>query len=246
MTSGTGPPNVASTRTALEVAQVGQRARLDQLPLPQDADAITQCFDLAHDVGREEDGLTTITGFPDAGAKGLLHERIEPARRFVENEQVGTHHQRADEDDLLAVPLGIGPHLLVRIEVEAGDQLVTVGLVDLAVDPPEEVQRLGTGQGRPQVGLPGHVGEAPVRLHRAGLAVEAEDLAAPRRRPREAQHETDRRRLAGAVGAEVADHLPGRDLEVEMIERHHLAEALRQAFGSHSQVTHRGPPFGRG
>ena len=229
-----------------EVSHVGQRARLDQLPLPQDAHAVAERLDLAHDVGREEDGLTPVTGFSDAGAKGLLHERIESARRLVEDEQVGTDHQRADEDDLLAVPPGIGTDLLVRIEVEAGDQLVAVGHVDLAVDPAEQVERLGTGQRRPQVGFPGHVGEAPMRLDGLALAVEAEDLAAPRRRLREAEHETDRRRLAGSIGAEVPDHLPRRDLEVEMVERHHVAEALGQAFRSYCHVTHRGPPFGRG
>ena len=82
-----------------------------------------------------------------------------------------------------------------------------------------------------------------MRLDWFALAVESEDLAMPRRRLREAQHETDRRRLAGAIGAEVADHLPRRDLEVEMVERHHLGEVLGQAFGAYCHVTHRGTPF---
>ena len=243
-TSGTGPTKVASTRTALEVPHVGQRARLDQLPFPQDTHAVAERLDLAHDVGREEHGLTPVTGLSDAGAKGLLHQRIEAARGLVEDEQVGADHQRADEDDLLAVPPGIGTDLLVRIEVEAGDQLVAVGLVDLPVNPPEQVQRLGTGQRGPEVGFPGDVGEAAVRLHRSGPAVEAEDLAAPRRGLRQAQQEADRRRLAGAVGAEVADHLARPDLEVEIVERHHVAEALGEAIGADCHVAHCGPPFG--
>ena len=78
------------------------------------------------------------------------------------------------------------------------------------------------------------------------LAVEAEDLAAPRRRLREPQQETDRRRLAGSIRAEVPDHLPRRDLEVEVVQRHDVAEALGQTFRAYGHVTHRGPPFGRG
>ena len=37
---------------------------------------------------------------------------------------------------------------------------------------------------------------------------------------------------------------PWRDLEVEMVERHDVAEALGQALRAYGHVTHRGPPFG--
>jgi len=63
------------------------------------------------------------------------------------------------------------------------------------------------------------------------LAVEAEDLAAPRCRTDEPQQKPDGRRLAGAVGSEEADDLSLEDLEVEVIEGRDgpvaLGEALR-------------------
>src|SRR6266545_5633386 len=49
-------------RLRAEVAQLGERALLDQAALPQDADAIAQRLDLAEDVRGEEDGLAALLG----------------------------------------------------------------------------------------------------------------------------------------------------------------------------------------
>src|SRR5205085_2004114 len=52
------------------------------------------------------------------------------------------------------------------------------------------------------------------------------DRRPPAAGPRERAQHVDRRRLAGAVGPEEAEGLPGLDLEVDVADRLDLAEAL--------------------
>ena len=68
-------------------------------------------------------------------AERLLHQRIQPAGRLVQHEQVRPGHERGNQDQLLAVALGVGADLLGRIEVEALDQLVPIGGIDAALHP---------------------------------------------------------------------------------------------------------------
>ena len=70
--------------------------------------------------------------------------------------------------------------------------------------------------------------EADVAPHRVALAVDVEagdDRRAAGRRDERAEHR-DRRRLAGAVGAEEAEDLTRRDLEVDPAHGLDLAVAL--------------------
>ena len=95
-------------------------------------------------------------------AERLFHERVEPAGGLVEHEQVRTRHQGGDEQYLLLVALGVSPHFLGRVEIEAPDQLVAVRGVDPALDPPQEMNCLGPGE------LP--AGTDPAELVRTLLA----------------------------------------------------------------------------
>jgi hypothetical protein len=88
-------------------------------------------------------------------------------------------------------------------------------VVAAAVYLAEEVQRLRTGERRPQPRLTRHIGDASVGLDRLPLAVEAEDLASPRRRADQSQQEPDRG-LPRAVRAEVAQHLPLTDFQLKV------------------------------
>ena len=125
-----------------QMPHLGQRPHLDQATLAQDAHPVAQGLDLTQDVRRQEHRLPGIARLGHAVAERLLHERVEPAGGLVEHEQVGARHQGGDEQYLLLVALGVGPHLLRRVEIEALDQLVAVRGVDPALDPPQEVNRL--------------------------------------------------------------------------------------------------------
>ena len=68
---------------------LGQRAHLHQLPLPEDGHPVAQRLHLAQDVRREEHRLAAIARLVDAEPECLLHQRIEPAGRLVEDQQLG-------------------------------------------------------------------------------------------------------------------------------------------------------------
>ena len=98
-----GPSNVVSTVRA-------ERWRISSsVPIStsvagaEDTDPVTKRFDLAQDVRRKEDGLASSPCLVHAATERLLHQRIEPAGRLVEEQQAGSAHERRDEDQLLAV-----------------------------------------------------------------------------------------------------------------------------------------------
>ena len=66
------------------MAQLRQRAHLDQRAVAQDAHAVAQRLDLAQDVRRQKDRLAALPGLADAVAEGLLHERVEAGGGLVE------------------------------------------------------------------------------------------------------------------------------------------------------------------
>ena len=93
--------------------------------------------------------------------------------------------------------------------------------------PAQEVKRFHAGECGPQADLAGDVRDALVRLDRILRAIDAEDLCASGRRADETEEEPDRRGLAGAVRAEVAEDLARRDLEIERDEGAGVAVRLR-------------------
>src|SRR5690606_29819765 len=73
--------------------------------------------------------------------------------------------------------------------------------------------------------------------------IQSTDRACSRVRPAKALHHLDRRRLAGAVGADDADDLPGVDFEADAVDGEDVAVALGKAAGHHSFLGHlRSPP----
>jgi hypothetical protein len=57
----------------------------------------------------------------------LLHERVEPAGRLVEHEQLGFVHERLDQADLLLVALRQVAHRSAEVDAEAVGEAVDRG-----------------------------------------------------------------------------------------------------------------------
>jgi hypothetical protein len=148
--------------------------------------------------------------------RNLLHQRLEPGRRLVEQQQIGSGHERRDQAHHLAVALRVGPHLLGRVEPEALDELVPVADVDRAMDPAQQVQGLGARQARPQRRLAGHVRQPPVRGDGVAMGIKTEDLGSTATWPQQTEQQPDRRRLPSPVRTQVAQHLPFTPLEVQL------------------------------
>ena len=98
--------------------------------------------------------------------------------------------------------------------------------VQPAAQPPEHVDRLAAGQVGPQVDLARHVRQPPVQGDRVAPRVAAEQPDVARVGAQEPEQHADGGRLARAVGAEEAVHLPRADGEVEPVERALGAERL--------------------
>jgi hypothetical protein len=235
---GTGVALLAGTAPAVP-GWPCQRAELDKPALAKDCDAITQRLHLAQDVRRQQDSLAVVLRFMDALPECLFHERIEPAGRLIEDQQVGAGHQRRDEQDLLPVALRVGPSFPARIKNEPIDQEVAVAGVHPAMDAAEEMQDLRTGEGRPQDCLARDICESAMDRHRVALTIESEDLRPSPRRPCSPEQQPDGRRLAGPVRAEVTDDLPRPDLQVEVGERICSAVPFAKAFGVNRCRRHR-------
>ncbi len=166
----------------------------------------------------------SLTGFETIHLLGRVQGRVDTAYR--------------DEQYLLFVALGVSPHFLGRVQIEALDQLVAVRGVDPALDPSQEMNRLEPGERGPQAGLAGDVSEPPVCLDGLALAVEPEDLCPPRRRPGQPQEQADGGRLPGTVRPQVTDDLARGDLEVEADQRIGRTVALGQTLGADGRSTH--------
>jgi len=128
-------------------------------------------------------------------------------------------------------PLEYARTFLVRIEIEPVDELVSIGDVGLSVDASEQGQSLGPGQGRPEIGFPGHESQPAMGLDGMTQAVKSENAAVPACRLTERKKKADSGRLACTVGSEVADHLTLCNLKIEVIERKRVAVPLGQTLG---------------
>ena len=111
-------------------------------------------------------------------------------------------------------------------------ELGLVGRVDAAAQVGEVLDRLAAGQLVVQRELARQVAEAPVDRDRVDGRVDAEDARPPGRRPDVVEQGPDRRRLAGAVGAEEAERLALLDLEVDVDDAAVLAVRLGQLLRS--------------
>ena len=79
---------------------------------------------LAEHVRAEEHGLPGGLRVAEHAVELLLHERVEPAGRLVEHEQLGLVHERLDESELLLVALRQAARPLGEVEAEPVGELL--------------------------------------------------------------------------------------------------------------------------
>ena len=165
--------------TDLELVQrfqeVSHLGGLEDLSRVDDQDAVAQRLDLGEDMARQQHGLAVGQHLADDVLEDRLHQRIEAGGGLVEHEELRLSGQRCDEGHLLAVALGVGPALLRRIQIEALDHLAPPLRVETGTEAAEQIDRLATGQPRPEVDVAGNVGHPVVELDGVGPRVLTED-----------------------------------------------------------------------
>ena len=163
--------------------------------------------------------------------KALLHERIEPRDRLIQNQQLGIVHERLYEPELLAIP---GRQLTDRppeVSLEPLGERESSLAADAAADLGQVVEDLSARQLRVERELTRQKADPTADLETVGAAVEAENRSSPRSRPDQVEQEAHRRRLAGAVRPEESENLAGLDLEIEIEETPARAVILRKPAG---------------
>ena len=89
-----------------------------EVAVPHDRYAIADMLDLGEDMRRDEDRRAVAAGVTNQPVELLLVQRIEPARRLVEDEQGGLRRKREKERQLLLVAVRVLAVLATEIEVE--------------------------------------------------------------------------------------------------------------------------------
>ena len=150
-------------------------------------------------------------------------------------------NQRARDDELLphAVAVRLGELVLPGRQVEQLEQLVHAALDGralLAVQRRDEAQELGAGELVVDERAVGDEAHPRLRLARLPLQVVAADLDHAARRLEDAGDHAQRRRLAGAVGAEEAEQLARRHLEIDAVDGGEAAVALGQVRETYHRV----------
>jgi hypothetical protein len=150
--------------------------------------------------------------------------------------------ERDDQADLLLVALRVLPESARRIDVQPGDQVLLIELVDPAAKVGEVVDGLRSGQVVVESKLTRQVAEPAVDGNRLGGRVHPEDPGPATGRPDMVEERSDHRRLAGAVGPQKAECLALLDRQVHLHDPPMRAVELGQLLGLDDRV-HVGMPF---
>ena len=204
--------------------QVAGRPLPDDRAAVQDHHALAACGVL--DLARQEDRRAPVGA---RARKKLLDLRlprcVQQRQRLVEHEQrrLGDQH-RGDRQQLLLAPGELsGVRVGVAGEADLGEHPVdgAVDLLRLALEVLQHHPHLLADDRRGEAVL-GVLGDEAGGQHRARRVRgdrRALDLAGrPRCRQRNARKQRGERALAGAVGAEDDDGLPGTDIEADVVE----------------------------
>ena len=127
--------------------------------------------------------------------------------------------------------LGVGPHFLGGVQIEALGELLLAGAVARAAQARQGVEHLPAREAGPQAHRAGHVGEAAVDGGGLAGGVHPQDLGAAAVGAVHAQQHADRRGLPRAVGAQEAVDLAPSDPQVEAVQGLDPPETLDEALG---------------
>ena len=72
-------------------------------PGSQDGDTVGRSLDLTEDVRREKDRGPAVARLGDHGQELVLHQRIEAARRLVEDQQLRPRRERQEQGHLAPI-----------------------------------------------------------------------------------------------------------------------------------------------
>src|SRR5581483_5119125 len=208
----------------------------DDPAVVDDHDAAGQVVGLVEVLGRQQDVGTTGGERPDGVPQLDAARGVEAGGRLVEQQQPGRADEAGAEVEPAAHAARVRPHQAVggvgeaEVVEHGGGRGSGLG-AGRPVEAGDHLQVLPAGHGLFDGGvLAGEPDQAP-HLTAVGGDVVAGDAQGAGVGPQQGGDAVHEGGLAGAVGAEQADNLPGLDHEVQPGERLLLAESLREASG---------------
>ena len=203
-----------------------------------DDDAIRDLAHFGKNVRGEKHGVLASEGRDQIADFDALF-RVEARRRLVEDQDRRLVHDRLREADALLESFGERADALACDVAEIGSLQRAIhgrrspgarNVLDLR-DEPEE---LTDGELRVERRVLRQVSDPPLGVDRPLQQVVAVDRDRPSARRQVARHHPHRRRLAGPVWPQEAEHLPGADLEREVVDGGVRAKTLGQMLdGDH-------------
>ena len=212
--------------------QVVQRPAGHHPALADDGHPVADGLDLGEQMGVEEHGDPAGGQLPDQLADLAAAHRVEGRGRLVEQDQVGPGEQGQGEAEALGHALGVAADPLAAPPGQAdplqqlGDAPGQLGAAE-AGQAAVEVEQLGAGRPLLEAEVLGQVAD-PAAGGRLGRRP-AEDQRLPAGGPDQAEQDLHGGGLAGPVGPEEAEHLPGLDGQGQVVEGDPGPEGLAQA-----------------
>ena len=213
-----------------------------------DDDAVAQPLDLLHDVRREDDAFALLVAQPPQRlAQRARGQHVEAIGRLVEHEVRRVVNDRARQRRLHALALreAFGAAVEQRLHLQHLGQQFRArgrGIGRHAVQAAVIDDVLARRQARVQATCVGEHTHARQSLLRRARNVDAIDRDAPGIGHDQRCGHAQRRRLAGAVGAEQPGDAPVLGAEADIGDRLHgprfLAAALREALGQVLDLDH--------
>ncbi len=226
-------------------ADLGEGAQRDRAAVDDDEDAVAELLHEREQVRGEDDGGARL----GAGLERALHladaERVEAGEGLVEEHQARVVEEAAGDGELLLHAAGelAGEDAGLAVELQLGEQRAGARLpVHDAVEARHQVEVLAHGEVVEEAGLVREERELALGGHGRGGEVVPGDADGAARGREDAAQAAQRARLAGAVGADQAEHLAGGDLEREVVDGGEAAVALRQAMNLEHRLAHASPP----
>ena len=217
-----GDRDVAAAVLGLEV---GDRAVEHLVAVRDDADRVAEALGVFHQVRAEDDRAPLAPEVDDRVLERLGVHRVEAAERLVEDDEIGLVEEGADELNLLLhaarelLDARVAPVLVAAGEREAGEPLVDalLGVARAhAFELGEEFQHASHLHLLVESALLGEIADAIARAPANARLSEDRDRASVGLD--DVEDHADRRRLAGAVGAEQAVDGSAGNLEREILD----------------------------
>ena len=182
-------------------------------------------------MARDEDRRPSLGDILEQrGQNVTAHDGIESVRGLVEDQQLSPLRQGEQDHELRLLAFRQPPEQALLVELELAEQLLCPRSIPGGIESGLEVHGLADGEGRIEMRLLGHI--AHPGEHARGVVghalAENRDLASLR--TQQPQHQSDRRRLAGAVGTEEPVDRPGRDMQVEVPDLEPFPWAIAQVL----------------